>query len=67
MLLACADGGEIKISELIHPKVEAEICVVTKAALQGPGCHVATVMAAIDFVAPAVEVIDSRYRDFTFA
>ena len=31
------DGGEIKTSELIHPKVEAEICVVTKSDLQGPG------------------------------
>ncbi|MCM0044032.1 MAG: 2-oxo-3-hexenedioate decarboxylase [Burkholderiaceae bacterium] len=60
------DGGEIKASELIHPKVEAEICVVTKAALKGPGCHVGAVMAAIDFVLPAVEVIDSRYRDFKF-
>ena len=60
------DGGEIKISELIHPKVEAEICIVTKAPLKGPGCHVAAVMAATDLVLPAVEVIDSRYRDFKF-
>jgi 2-oxo-3-hexenedioate decarboxylase len=60
------DGGEIKISELIHPKVEAEICIVTKALLKGPGCHVAAVMAATDFVLPAVEIIDSRYRDFKF-
>ena len=64
--MARPDGGEIKVSELIHPKVEAEICVVTKTALKGPGCHIGTVMAAIDFVLPAVEVIDSRYRDFKF-
>jgi 2-oxo-3-hexenedioate decarboxylase len=64
--MARPDGGEIKMSELIHPKVEAEICIVTKAALRGPGCHVGTVLAAIDFVLPAVEVIDSRYRDFKF-
>jgi len=64
--MACPDGGEIRMSELIHPKVEAEICVVTKAPLKGPGCHVAAVMAAVDFVVPAVEVIDSRYRDFKF-
>ena len=60
------DGGEIKTSELIHPKVEAEICVVTKTELRGPGCHVGAVLAAIDFVLPAVEIIDSRYRDFKF-
>lgn len=64
--MARPDGGEIKISELIHPKVEAEICIVTKAPLRGPGCHVGAVMAAIDFVLPAVEIIDSRYRDFKF-
>jgi 2-oxo-3-hexenedioate decarboxylase len=60
------DGGEIKTSELIHPKVEAEICIVTKAPLRGPGCHVGAVLAATDFVVPGVEIIDSRYRDFKF-
>lgn len=64
--MARPDGGEIKMAELIHPKVEAEICIVTKAPLRGPGCHVGTVLAAIDFVLPAVEIIDSRYRDFKF-
>lgn len=64
--MAVPDGGEIKTSDLIHPKVEAEICIVTKAPLKGPGCHMAAVMAATDFVVPAVEVIDSRYRDFKF-
>ena len=64
--MSSPDGAEIKTSELIHPKVEAEICVVTKAPLSGPGCHLGAVMAAIDFVVPAVEIIDSRYRDFKF-
>lgn len=64
--MACAEGSEIATKELIHPKVEAEICVVTKAPLKGPGCHVGAVMAAIDFVIPGVEIIDSRYRDFKF-
>ena len=64
--MARPDGGDIKHAEMIHPKVEAEICIVTKAPLKGPGCHVAAVMAATDFVLPAVEVIDSRYRDFKF-
>ena len=63
---SCADGSAIDTSKLIHPKVEAEIAFVTKAPLKGPGCHVADVLAATDFVLPAVEVIDSRYRDFKF-
>ncbi len=64
--MSCPDGGDIKTGELIHPKVEAEICFVTKAPLKGPGCHVGAVLVATDFVVPAVEIIDSRYRDFKF-
>lgn len=60
------DGGEVKVSELIHPKVEPEIAFVTKRALKGPGCHIGAVLAATDFVLPGIEVIDSRYRDFKF-
>ena len=60
------DGGEIKTSELIHPKVEPEIVFVTKRALKGPGCHIGDVIAAIDYVIPTVEVIDSRYENFKF-
>jgi 2-oxo-3-hexenedioate decarboxylase len=60
------DGGEIQFSKLIHPKIEAELAFVTKKALKGPGVHIADVLAATDFVMPAVEVIDSRYKDFKF-
>ena len=60
------EGGEVKVSELIHPKVEPEIAFVTKAPLKGPGCHIGAVLAATDFLMPGIEVIDSRYRDFKF-
>ncbi|MCY1514228.1 2-hydroxyhexa-2,4-dienoate hydratase [compost metagenome] len=63
---AVPEGGECKVSELIHPKVEPEIAFVTKRALSGPGCHIGAVLAATDFVLPGIEVIDSRYRDFKF-
>ena len=64
--MARGDGEEIRIDELIHPKVEPEIAFVTKTDLHGPGCHIGDVLAATDFVVPAMEVIDSRYRDFKF-
>ncbi|QHS11093.1 2-oxo-3-hexenedioate decarboxylase [Sinimarinibacterium sp. NLF-5-8] len=64
--MSVADGGEIKTAELIHPKVEAEIAFVLKQPLRGPGCNVASVLAATDFVVPAVEIIDSRYENFRF-
>lgn len=60
------EGGECKVSELIHPKVEPEIAFVTNKPLRGPGCHIGNVLAATDFVMPGIEVIDSRYRDFKF-
>ena len=63
---AIPDGGTVHTGELIHPKVEPEIAFVMKDALRGPGCHIGAVLAATDFVMPAIEVIDSRYRDFKF-
>ncbi|MEZ5608344.1 MAG: 2-oxo-3-hexenedioate decarboxylase [Burkholderiaceae bacterium] len=59
-------GGEVQVSGLIHPKVEPEIAFVTRAELKGPGCNIASVLAASDVVLPGIEVIDSRYRDFKF-
>lgn len=60
------DGGAISMSELIHPKVEAEIAFVLKEDLQGPGITSADVLAATEYVLPALEIIDSRYENFKF-
>jgi 2-oxo-3-hexenedioate decarboxylase len=63
---AVPDGGQAKMANLIHPKVEPEIAFVLKTPLKGPGCDIHSVLAATDYVAPALEIIDSRYRDFKF-
>lgn len=60
------DGSTVKTEELIHPKVEAEIAIITNKELAGPGCTVAHVLDATASVVPAVEVIDSRYENFNF-
>jgi 2-oxo-3-hexenedioate decarboxylase len=60
------EGGAIEFSSLIHPKVEAEIAFVTRDELRGSNLSIDEVLAATEFVLPAVEVIDSRYRDFKF-
>lgn len=60
------ESSAIDTTQLIHPKVEPEIAFVLKKALKGPGCTVADVLAATDFVMPSIEIIDSRYRDFKF-
>ncbi|BCL73733.1 2-keto-4-pentenoate hydratase (plasmid) [Vibrio nigripulchritudo] len=59
-------GGEVDTSKLIHPKIEAEIAFVLKQDLKGPGVDISDVTRATDFILPAVEVIDSRYKDFRF-
>ena len=59
------DGGIVQMSELIHPKVEAEIAFVTARELSGT-VSIDEVLDATDFVMPAIEVIDSRFRDFKF-
>jgi len=63
---AINDGEKIAIKDLIHPRVEPEIAFVLKKPLEGPGCHIGAVLAATDFVLPALEVIDSRYENFKF-
>lgn len=59
------DGGSVAFDTLIHPKVEAEIAFVTSKELSGT-VSVDEVIAATDFVMPAIEVIDSRFKDFKF-
>jgi 2-oxo-3-hexenedioate decarboxylase len=58
--------SELPISQLIHPRVEPEIALVIRHELQGPGCTIASALAAVDFAVPAMEIIDSRYADFKF-
>jgi 2-oxo-3-hexenedioate decarboxylase len=60
------EGAEIPTERFIHPRIEAEIAVVMKHALAGPHCDVEKAAAAVDFVLPAIEIIDSRYADFKF-
>ena len=63
---AVAHGANVRIGELIQPKVEPEIAFVMRHALRGPGCHAALALRATDFVLPAIEIIDSRYRNYAF-
>jgi 2-oxo-3-hexenedioate decarboxylase len=58
--------SEVPVAGLIHPRVEAEIALVTNKALQGPGCTMERALAAVEFAVPALEIIDSRYQNFKF-
>jgi 2-oxo-3-hexenedioate decarboxylase len=60
------DNGVIALSDLIHPKVEAEIAFILGEDIQGPGITGAQVLQATEYVIPALEIIDSRYENFQF-
>jgi 2-keto-4-pentenoate hydratase len=55
-------GQPITVAELIHPRAEPELALVIGRPIP-PGADVATVLAAIDAVHPAIEVADSRYAE----
>ncbi|MEJ9211920.1 2-keto-4-pentenoate hydratase [Bacillus smithii] len=59
-------GGTVSLSEFIHPKVEIEIAFFLGEDIEGPGVTSAQVMSATAYVAPALEIIDSRYKNFQF-
>jgi len=58
------DGGRVALSELIQPKVEAEVAFVLAADLEGPGVGVQDVLRATAGVVPALEIIDSRIANW---
>jgi 2-oxo-3-hexenedioate decarboxylase len=64
--MVIADGGEAPWARFIHPRVEPEVCFLLGEPLAGTVTPLAA-MRALAGVAPALEVIDSRYRDFKFS
>ncbi|UFJ41101.1 2-keto-4-pentenoate hydratase [Brevibacillus humidisoli] len=60
------EDGVLDLDQLIHPKVEAEIAFVLGRDIEGPGITGAQVLAATEYVLPALEIIDSRYENFQF-
>ncbi|MEV0183205.1 fumarylacetoacetate hydrolase family protein [Streptomyces sp. NPDC050625] len=60
-----ADGDEIDLGDYIHPRAEPEVAFRLNRDVV-PGTEAAAAWDLVDAVAPAVEVIDSRYRDFRF-
>jgi 2-oxo-3-hexenedioate decarboxylase len=59
------DGGVARLGSFIHPKVEPEIAFVLRDDLAADA-DAAAVLAATDRVVACLEVVDSRYRDFSF-
>jgi 2-oxo-hept-3-ene-1,7-dioate hydratase len=66
MLYTCKPGHVLNIAhkDFVVPRVEVELAFVLKKDLQGPDVTVEQVLAATDYVTPAIEIIDSRIEQF---
>jgi 2-keto-4-pentenoate hydratase len=58
------NGGTVPINRVLQPKVEAEIAFILKKELRGPNVTVLDVMQATEYVLPALEIVDSRIKDW---
>jgi 2-keto-4-pentenoate hydratase len=54
----------IPVCRFLQPRVEPETAFVLARPLRGPGVTIAEAIAAVGFVLPALELIDSRFRDW---
>ena len=64
-LMRVPDGGTVDLGAFIHPRVEPEVAFLLDR-LPEPGEPLGSFADAVRAVAPAIELIDSRYANFTF-
>ena len=58
------EGNICPMNELIQPKVEGELAFCLNKTLKGPGITIADVYNATEYVVPAIEIVDSRIKDW---
>jgi 2-keto-4-pentenoate hydratase len=56
------EGSTVQRSAMNRPLVEVELAFVMGQELKGPAINAADVIRATDFVLPALEIVDSRYK-----
>ncbi|MGB0659110.1 MAG: 2-keto-4-pentenoate hydratase [Mangrovicoccus sp.] len=59
------EGGPVSMADFVHPRVEPEIAFLMKKPLSGEVTALEA-MDAVEAIAPALEIIDSRYKAFKF-
>ncbi|MFE9692404.1 2-keto-4-pentenoate hydratase [Micromonospora sp. NPDC005806] len=58
------EHAPIPLDRFLQPRIEPEVAFVLKHPLRGPGVTVQEAIAAVDFVLPALEIVDSRIADW---
>ena len=64
--MTVADGANIHLADYVHPRIEPEVAFRLNSPLAGV-VSLAEARAAVESVAVAMEIIDSRYRNFKFS
>src|SRR5437868_9818084 len=62
--MAYLDGLPVPYERFLQPRAEAEVALVLGADLVGGPFTVADVIRAVEFVLPAIEIVDSRIADW---
>jgi 2-oxo-3-hexenedioate decarboxylase len=62
--MRAADAGRIEIDPLIHPRVEPEIAFVMEREISASQVSIDEVISCTGYIAPAIEVLDSRIVSF---
>ncbi|MFI4927765.1 MAG: 2-oxo-hept-4-ene-1,7-dioate hydratase [Burkholderiales bacterium] len=58
------EGADIPFTRFIAPRIEVELAFVLAKRLRGPNVTIFDVLAATDYVVPAIEIIDARIEQF---
>lgn len=58
------ENTRVDVSAMIQPRVEFEVAFILRDPLPAPGCTVADVLRNTAYVAPSIEIIDSRIENW---
>jgi len=59
-----SNGEKLSFDQVMQPKVEGEIAFILKHELRGPNVSAMDVILATDYIVPAIEIVDSRIKDW---
>ena len=62
--MAVPSGNTVNLSSMLQPKIEAEVALILGADLDYPACTTADIISAIDYLLPAIEIVDSRVKNW---